>query len=118
MVRRRAEGGDELGADALDGAEPERIDGGEPLGEAPVAELDVGPQREVIGIRVRLRRAVHQQPGGVAEDGLGGYAPDLLEQLARIVRLVGEQLADLDASLEDEVFSRGHDGRAPDDADG
>ena len=61
---------------------------------------------------------MYQQHGGVAEDGLGGYAPDLLEQLARIVRLGREQLADLDASLEDEVFSRGHEGRLSGDADG
>jgi hypothetical protein len=61
---------------------------------------------------------MHQQHGGVAEDGLGGHVPDPLEQLARVVRLVREELTDLDASLEDEGLSRGHDGRASDDAAG
>jgi hypothetical protein len=80
------EGGHELGADAFDGAEPEGIDGGQPLREPPVTELDVRPHREVVGIGVRLRRPVNEQDGGVAEDGFGGYVLDLFEQLARVVR--------------------------------
>ena len=84
------EGGDELGADAFDGAEPEGIDGGQPLREPPVAELDVRPHREVVGIGIRLRRPVQEQYGSVAEDGLGGHVLDLLEQLARVVRLMRE----------------------------
>jgi hypothetical protein len=73
------EGGDELGADALDGAEPEGIDGGQPFREPPVAELAVRPPRKVVGIGVRLRRPVDEQYGGVAEDGLSGHLLDLLE---------------------------------------
>ena len=62
---------------------------GQPLGEPRVAHLAADPQREVVRIGLGQRRAVHQDGGHVAEDGLRGHALELLAQLARVVGLEG-----------------------------
>ena len=50
--------------------------------------------------------------GHVAEDALRGHALELLAQLAHIVRLEVEELAQLEAAEEDEGIDAGHGARS------
>ena len=49
----------------------------------------------------------------MAEDALRGHALELLAQLARVVRLEGEELAQLEAAEEDEGIDAAHAAALP-----
>src|SRR5262245_29980891 len=97
-----AEGRRELPAHLLQGPRLEGIDGGQPLGQTLVPDLVPGPVGEVVGIAGGLGRAMQEGRRGVAKQGLGGDASDVIEELAHVVRLVRQELLEVDAAVEDE----------------
>ena len=103
-----ADGRDQLLPHALHRVGREGIDGRQPLGESRIAHLAADPQGEIVRIRLRQRRAVHEDGGHVAEDALRGHALEPLAQLAHIVRLEVEELAQLEAAEEDEGIDASH----------
>jgi hypothetical protein len=103
-----ANGRDQLFAHALHRIGLEGIDGRQPLGQSRIAHLAADPQGKIVRIRLRQRRAVHEDGGHVAEHALRGHALELFAQLAHIVRLEVEELAQLEAAEEDEGIDAAH----------
>src|SRR5215475_3382044 len=104
-----AQGRRELPAHLLQRARLEGIDGGQSLGESLVTDLMPRPVREVVGITRRLGGAVEEGGRGVAEQRLERDAPDLLEELAQVVRLVRQELLEVDAAVKDEGLAAHRD---------
>src|SRR5215813_109140 len=104
-----AEGRRELPAHVLQRPRLEGIDGGEPLGQTLVADLVPGPVGEVVGVAGGLGRAMQEGGRGVAKEGFGGEAPDVIEELAHVVRLEGQELLEVDTAMEDKRLAAHRD---------
>src|SRR5262245_140697 len=91
----------------------EGVDRGEPLGQARVARLTGCPQREVVRVGFRHRRTMHQHGRHVAEQALRRHLLERGAQLARVVGLPLEQLAELETAEKGEGLRRRHGVIAP-----
>src|SRR5262249_56075327 len=83
--------------------------GGGGLGQGGVGDLVPGPVGEVVGVAGGLGRAMQEGGRGVAKEGFGGDASDVIEELAHVVRLEGQELLEVDTAMEDKRLAAHRD---------
>src|SRR5215470_12558728 len=95
-----AENRNEVAAPGTQPTDRKRPDDGQTLGERAVTDLEGGPPGEVVTVRGGLGVMAEEVAEGVEVDRVGRHLRDPGQQLALVVRVHVERLAQLDTSRE------------------
>src|SRR5512138_4019715 len=87
-------------AQRVEARESKRIDDGQALGQGAVADLDGGPPGEVVAVRGGLGVMAEEVAERVEVDRVGRHLADPGHELALVVRVHVQRLAQLDTSGE------------------